>query len=113
VATHLVAWVLRAAPADVAPVMRTWASDDDMWVRRTAALCQVGAKDQLDLDLLADCLEPNLDRPEFWLRKACGWALRDVAPRHPDWVRAFLAANTGRVSGLTLREATRRLPTGT
>lgn len=110
VATHLVGGVLRTYPDEVAPIMRAWAVDDDLWVRRTAVLSQVGAGDTVDLDLLTDCLEPNLERSEFWLRKACGWALRVVAPRDPQWVRGFVAAHRDRMSGLTLREATRRLP---
>ena len=51
---------------------------------------------------------PNLERTEFWLRKACGWALRDVAYRHPDWVRAFVDAHP-EMSGLTRREGTKHL----
>lgn len=108
---HLVGRVLRGHHETVAPVVREWAVADDLWIRRSAVISQVGAKDAVDLDLLADCLVPNLERPEFWLRKACGWALRDVAPQHPDWVRAFVARHEQAMSGLTRREATRRLPT--
>ena len=59
VATDLVGPILRAYPAEVGPTMRAWAVDDDLWVRRTAVISQVGAKDAVDLDLLADCLTPN------------------------------------------------------
>ncbi len=109
VATRLVGPVHRSARPDVDPVVLGWAVDDDVWLRRTAVLCQVGAKDAVDLDLLSACLEPNLDRPEFWLRKACGWALRDASYRHRDWVRAYVAAHEGRLSTLTRREATKHL----
>jgi 3-methyladenine DNA glycosylase AlkD len=108
VATDLIGPILRANPSAVAPTMRAWAVDEDLWVRRTAVISQVGAKDAVDLDLLADCLAPNLERTEFWLRKASGWALRDVAYRHPDWVRAFVASHP-EMSGLTRREGTKHL----
>ena len=108
VATGLVGPILRSHPDEVGPVMRAWAVDDDLWVRRTAVLSQVGAKDQVDLGLLDACLVPNLERTEFWLRKSCGWALRDAAYRHPVWVGAFVEAHP-QMSGLTRREATKHL----
>ncbi|HYN75829.1 MAG TPA: DNA alkylation repair protein [Candidatus Limnocylindria bacterium] len=109
VATRLVGPVHRSMRSDVEPVVLGWARDDDLWLRRTAVLCQVGAKDALDLNLLSACLEPNLERPEFWLRKACGWALRDASYRHPAWVRAYVSAHEERLAGLTRREATKHL----
>ncbi len=45
---HLVRDVLLAHPDEVAPVIREWAVADDLWVRRTAIICQVGAKDRCD-----------------------------------------------------------------
>ena len=33
-------------------MMRNWANDEDMWVRRTAILCQLASKDLPDVDLL-------------------------------------------------------------
>jgi len=35
--------------------------------------------------------------------------LREVAKKHPDRVRAFLAERQGRVSGVTMREAVKYL----
>lgn len=109
VAVHRVGPLLRSHPADVAPVLRHWASDDDLWLRRTAVLAQVGAKDALDRALLADVLEPNLARRELFLRKAVGWALRDASARHSDWVRGYVATHHARLSPLSLKEATRKL----
>lgn len=109
VATKRVGPLVRAHPVDVAPVMCRWAADDDLWRRRTAVLHQVGAKAETDAGRLADCLEPNLDRREFFLRKAVGWALRDYSRTAPDWVRGYVSAHEDRLSGLSRREALRRL----
>ncbi len=57
--------------------------------------------------LLADVIEPNVADPEFFVRKAIGWALRDVARHHPAWVRGFVA--THELSPLSRREALRHL----
>ena len=68
--------------------MRAWAVDDDLWVRRTAVLCQLNHRADTDADLLHDMIEPNVADRSFWLRKAIGWALREYAKTDPDWVRA-------------------------
>ena len=47
---------------------------------------------------------------EFFVRKAIGWVLREVAPRHPREVSAWLRAHIDTISLVTLREPLRRLP---
>jgi 3-methyladenine DNA glycosylase AlkD len=109
IAARRVGPILRAAPDRVAPVMRAWATNDDLWRRRTAILCQLGAHDAVDRDLLAACLEPNLADREFFIRKAIGWALRDYARQDPDWVRVWVDRHADRLSPLSYREATKHL----
>ncbi len=116
---HLVGGVLLSHPADVRPVVEQWAVADDMWVRRAAIICQVGARDRVDRDLLTLAIEANLDGStrttpalspygrEFFVRKAVGWALRDHARTDPDWVRAFVGVHEQTLSGLSRREALR------
>ncbi len=109
VAIHLVGPLLLEDPESAAPVLREWATDDDRWLRRTAVIAQVGAKDRTDLDLLSHAIEANLDDRDFFLRKAIGWALRQHSWTDPDWVRAFVAAHDHRISRLSLREALKHL----
>lgn len=113
IATHNVAGILMSSPGEVTPVMRAWSRDDDMWLRRTAILCQLHHKEQTDLDLLREAVEANLEGSrfgsEFFLRKAVGWALRQYARTDPDWVRAFVAEHQERLSGLSRREALKHL----
>ena len=90
--------------------MRAWARDDDLWLRRTAVLCQVRHTTDTDPELLRDVITANLDDTSFWLRKAIGWALRDYSRSNPQWVRAEVDRLGTRLSGLSRREATRRLP---
>lgn len=94
---------LRAHRAELTPVVRAWARDDDMWIRRAAIICQRGFTADTDRDLLTDVITANLDDREFFIRKAIGWALRDLAHHDPAWVRAFAAAHP--LSGLSRREA--------
>ncbi|HEU5036526.1 MAG TPA: DNA alkylation repair protein [Nocardioides sp.] len=109
VATHLVGPALRAHRADLTPVLRAWATDEDLWLRRTAVICQVGARAETDAGLLRHAVEANAEDPTFWLRKGVGWALRDYARTDPDWVRAEVDRLGDRLSGLSRREALKHL----
>jgi 3-methyladenine DNA glycosylase AlkD len=114
-ATHAVGELLRAEPDPVAPVIRRWAAGDDLWLRRAALVCQVGAKDRTDAGLLADVIEAVAAPPEalsrdFFVRKGIGWALRDYARTDPEWVRGYVGAHRDELSPLSIREATKHLP---
>ncbi len=108
IATHVVRGLLLDHRAELAPVLRAWSRDADLWIRRSAMLAQVGAKDRTDPALLAELLTPNIGHPDFFSRKAIGWALRDYARTAPDWVRAYVAAHPD-LSGLSRREALKHL----
>lgn len=108
VARHIAA-LHDAHPAATAAVVREWSRGDDLWLRRLAILSQLGRRDRLDTGLLADVIEPAIDEPEFFLRKAIGWALREHGRTDPDWVRAYVAENEARLSGLSRREALKHL----
>lgn len=113
IATHLVGDILAADPGRVTPVMRAWAVDDDLWLRRTAVICQLGRKAGTDVELLRFVLTENLEDSrhgrEFFVRKAVGWALRQHARTDPAWVRVFVADHEDRLSGLSRREALKHL----
>jgi 3-methyladenine DNA glycosylase AlkD len=109
IASHLVGDILRARPDAVAPVMREWSSGPDLWLRRTAMLCQIGSRSATDVALLDDVLAANLEGSEFgrefFIRKALGWALRSHAYTDPEWVQGFVTRHRDDLSGLTVREA--------
>jgi 3-methyladenine DNA glycosylase AlkD len=108
-AQHLVGACLLADRAKVTEAVRAWAVDEDLWLRRTAVICQIAHGVDADRDLLTFAIERNLDDPSFWLRKAIGWALRQYARVDPDWVRGYVAALGDRLAGLSRREATKHL----
>ncbi|MCU6433635.1 DNA alkylation repair protein [Undibacterium sp. Jales W-56] len=104
-------------------VLRTQASSDrlvqelmdaailhpDFWVRRIALLHQLGWRDATDTDRLRRYTLSCADEKEFFIRKAIGWALRDYAWHDPDFIREFLQAHQERLSGLSMREASKNL----
>jgi 3-methyladenine DNA glycosylase AlkD len=105
VAVRRIGPILGRHPAAMTPVVRAWAVHDDLWLRRSAVICQTKAKSGTDVALLEASLAPNLDRREFWIRKAVGWALREHAKTDPGWVRDYVAGHDDQLSGLSRREA--------
>lgn len=114
IATHHVAPVLVAEREAATPIVRAWAVADDLWLRRTAILCQLPAKAATDRALLAHCLEANLPGSrfgmEFFVRKAIGWALREFGRTDAEWVLGFVDGH--QLSPLSRREALKHLAPG-
>ena len=108
--SHLVGELLGADPATMQPVLRAWARSPDRWLRRSAVIAQLGFKQRTDTALLTDVVLANADDPDFFLRKAIGWALREYAKTAPDWVAAFVRDSP--LSPLSRREATKHLGPG-
>ncbi len=96
--------LLAAYPKPMAATLRTWAKGTDLWLARTSILAQLAFKGQTDLTLLYDCITPSIESPEFFLRKAIGWALRQYARHDMAEVRRFVNAHPA-LSGLSKREA--------
>ena len=97
--------LLSSYPADIRPVLLSWAEDADIWRRRTAILAQLRFKADTDTGLLFALIEPSIAEKEFFLRKAIGWALREYSKTCPEVVIDFVAANRHRLSTLSRREA--------
>lgn len=109
VASHLVGGVLASHRSVATPVLRRWAVDEDLWLRRAAVLSQLRHREATDLDLLTFAIDENAAVRSFWLRKAIGWALREHARTDPAWVRGFVVARADTLSPLSQREALKHL----
>jgi 3-methyladenine DNA glycosylase AlkD len=109
VASDRVGPILLRDPREVSPLVRGWAVSDDVWLRRSAVISQLKARERTDTVLLRECIEANLDDPSFWIRKAIGWALRQYARTDPAWVRSEAERWGPRLSSLSRREALKHL----
>jgi len=96
----------------LAATLDAWVTDDDFWIRRTAVLALLPAirTGDGDLDRLSAYGDLLIEEKEFFIRKALGWALREVVKTDPGWVVAWVTPRIPRISGVTIREATRNLP---
>ena len=65
--------------------MDVWIDDPDMWIRRTALLCQIPLKTDTDQTRLYDYCLRRADETEFFIRKAIGWALREYSYKNPGF----------------------------
>jgi 3-methyladenine DNA glycosylase AlkD len=89
-----------------------WADDQDFWVRRSAllSLLQGIRAGQPDLTRFDRYATPMLGEKEFFIRKAIGWVLRDLSKKDPAYVIGWTERHLTEMSGVTFREAVRRLP---
>jgi len=94
------------------PLIDAWAADEDFWVRRSALLTLLPGirKGQQDRERFERYATPMLAEKEFFIRKAIGWVLRETAKKDPAYVIAWTHKHLDLMSGVTFREAVRRLP---
>ena len=84
-------------------------SADNFWLNRTAIIVQLKMRDKTDTDFLTAAILPHMHSKEFFLRKAIGWSLRQYARHNPQWVIDFVQQHQELLSGLSKREALKRL----
>ncbi len=109
VAAHRIGPILRNHPNPMRRKMLVWSKCDNLWKRRSAIICQLGLKQEIDLELLYACIEPSLGSREFFLQKAIGWALRQHAWTDGAEIKRYVRANAARLSPLSRREALKNL----
>lgn len=90
-------------------IVLDWSTDEDIWLRRLAIEHQLLQKEQTDVQLLEQILINNLNKTEFFINKAIGWALRDYSKTNPDWVREFIEKYKDRLSKLSIKEGSKYL----
>lgn len=87
--------------------MVAWSLSDNIWLKRTSMIHQLGMKGQTDTILLAETCENCLHTDEFFINKGMGWILRDYAKTNQTWVENFLKNHESDLHNLTWREATK------
>ncbi len=103
IASHNVGQLLRQYPEVRDRTLMPWRQSDNLWLRRTAILFQLGYKAATDADLLFAIAAENRQSSEFFIQKAIGWALREYSKTNPEAVMAFVASTD--LAPLSQREA--------
>jgi 3-methyladenine DNA glycosylase AlkD len=87
-----------------------WAKDDDFWIRRSSLLAELKPlKKGAAFEPFAKRADAMLEEPEFFIRKAIGWVLREMSKSRPQEVYTWIAPRTDRASGVTMREVVKYL----
>jgi 3-methyladenine DNA glycosylase AlkD len=107
-AVHVVGVMVRGH-RELREVMDDWIDDPNVWIARTAMLHQLGWKGATDRERLFRYAERQASNPDFFMRKSIGWALREYTRTDPAAVRRFVADHESTLSGLSRREALKRL----
>lgn len=106
-ASHVVGTIVARHPVAVATMDR-WLADENLWLTRTAILHQLRSKRDTDAERLFRYCAARAGHPDFFIRKAIGWALREYAKTDPAAVQSFVERTT-ELSPLSVREAVKNL----
>lgn len=104
-ASTLVGYLCKEYPELVSEYIVSWATHENMWLRRTAIIYQLKYKEQVDVDILEYVIEKNSNDNDFFIRKAIGWALRQYSKSNKQWVKEFI--NTHELSNLSVKEGSK------
>ena len=108
IAGHTVGSLFKRFPVVKKKYLAKWRKSDNIWLRRTTLLFQLGYKKETDFDLLCELVKENLGSDEFFINKAIGWALRQYAHTSPAPVKKFVKA-TKELHPLSRREALKNI----
>lgn len=108
IAGHSVGAMFKRFPKVKTKYLKKWRRSDNIWLRRTTLLFQLGYKEETDFDLLCDLIRENLGSNEFFINKAIGWALRQYAWTNPAPVKKFVKG-TKDLHPVSRREALKNL----
>jgi 3-methyladenine DNA glycosylase AlkD len=90
-------------PEEILPITTKWMSSGNFWLQRTCLLFQLKYRETTDLNLLFGFIERLAPEKEFFLRKAIGWALRELSKTNAEAVKLFVDSHD--LSQLSRREA--------
>lgn len=83
-----------------------WIASSQMWLQRSAIIYQLMYKEKTDFPRLCSYIQRVGNTNEFFIQKACGWALRQYSRTNPKAVIKFVKENP-QLRNLTKREALR------
>ena len=95
---------------DAFDIVWQWSRSQNLWLNRAAIQHQRGWKRDTDVELILEPCDAHSTSREFFVVKAIGWALRDLARLDAPSVRRFLREHPG-LGLVAVREAQRGLGT--
>jgi 3-methyladenine DNA glycosylase AlkD len=102
IAPNIVGHIFKKNPSMIQSVINKWLSSNNIWLMRSAILFQLKYKEATDKEILFSIIKRCADSPEFFIRKAIGWSLREYSKTNPKTVIDFI--NEHELSPLSIRE---------
>ena len=90
-------------------MLKAWAADSSIWVRRASLLAHLKHKKATHTGLLANTILCLAGEKEFFIQKAIGWVLREYAKTNESWVRKFVHIHRDKLSTLAKKEALKHI----
>ena len=94
-------------PQLIADKTKDFVDSGELWLQRSALIFQLKYKTENDLNLLFHYCERLAEHPDFFIRKAIGWSLRQAGKFYPNEIRDFVSKTS--LSNLSRREALKHL----
>ncbi len=96
--------IFKKHPTLVYPNVERWMASGNKWLIRSSMIFQLKYKNEVDTELLFELIRSQIGSKEFFINKAAGWSLRQLARFQPELVVDFVNENTD-LANLTKREA--------
>ena len=103
VAPNIAGIIFKNYPEIKMHYIEKWMTSGNIWLQRSSLLHQLRYNRNADANLLFNLCERLADHPDFFIRKAIGWSLRQYSKFNPESAIAFV--NTHKLSNLSRKEA--------
>jgi 3-methyladenine DNA glycosylase AlkD len=103
VAPNIAGALFKKYPEIKIQYIEKWMQSGNLWLQRSCLLHQLRYNKTTDQDLLFALCERLATHPDFFIRKAIGWSLRQYSKYFPKAVYGFV--NSHQLSNLSRKEA--------
>jgi 3-methyladenine DNA glycosylase AlkD len=103
IAPNIAGVLLKKYPEIKIQYIEKWMQSGNLWLQRSCLLHQLRDNKTADRALLFNLCERLAGHPDFFIRKAIGWSLRQYSKAFPEAVIDFV--NTHELSNLSRKEA--------
>ena len=93
VAPNIAGVLFKQYPEIKMQYIEKWMQSGNLWLKRSCLLHQLRYNQTADRALLFNLCERLADHPDFFIRKAIGWSLRQYSKEFPEAVIDFVKTN--------------------
>jgi 3-methyladenine DNA glycosylase AlkD len=103
IAPNIAGVLLKKYPEIKMQCIEKWMQSGNLWLQRSCLIHQLRDNKTADRALLFNLCERLADHPDFFIRKAIGWSLRQYSKTFPEAVIDFV--DNHKISNLSRKEA--------